>query len=192
MTWSVQSAPERCWGRCVVYPESNNELLDWLAVHCSVFLCLTGVWRKPCVQVHLNCGFYAGSAGEGREHCRSSQPSRLLWVTAHEGVRPQKGRKECPLVQWLGPSLCECQSLLCSRWGMLEYVLICQQCMWAAAHSGTQWRLLTRLVSQSPKVGSGLISHIVIYTSGIPTWALKFWLKLGFYPLAWNPLVLVT
>ncbi|CAN8203321.1 unnamed protein product [Coccothraustes coccothraustes] len=35
---------------------------------------------------------------------------------------------------------------------MLECVLISQQCMWAAAHSGEPWRLLTVLVSQSPKV----------------------------------------
>lgn len=94
----------------------------------------------------------------------SFQPSQLLWVTAHEWVRPQKGRKECSLEQWLGPSLCECQSLLCSRWGMLEYVLICQQCTWAAAHSGTRWWLLIHLVSQSLKVGSGLISHIQWYS----------------------------
>lgn len=49
VTWSMQSVPEGGWGRCVEYPGSNSELLDWLTVHLQCisavyFLYLTGVW----------------------------------------------------------------------------------------------------------------------------------------------------
>lgn len=116
-------------------------------------------------------------------------PSWLLWVTAHGWVRWQKGRKECPLEQWLGPSLCEWQSLLCSRWDMLEYILICQQCMWAAAHMmASDSPCLTK--SQGMQRSDFMYCVLYQWYSYMNT--SKFWLKLGFYPLARNPWALVA
>lgn len=155
LAWVVFSAGLSCltveWlGQCsqvlgkrVVYPGSAGELLDWLTLH---LLCVSVFSRSlegAVSSCHLHCGFCAWAAGEGREHCRV--PSQLPGLAAVLSHRPERrrwhrDRKEgMPFGAVTGAKLCECQSLLCSRWGMLECVLISQQCMWAAAHSGEPW-----------------------------------------------------
>lgn len=105
--------------------------------------------------------------------------------------------KKCPCgaVDEAKPAV-SCQSLLWSGWGVLECVLICQQCTWAVANSCEWWQL-----SDSPcftKSRSMWMSrfwlHIFFsYTGVIPTsTTLKFWLKPGFYNLILNPLALVS
>lgn len=80
VTWSMQSVPEGGWGRCVEYPGSNSELLDWLTVHLQ---CISVFNRSlECVHVHLNCAFSAWAAGEGTAGapslpgCSESRPMR--------------------------------------------------------------------------------------------------------------------
>lgn len=32
-TWLTEPVQGRCWGRCIRWPTSNNQLLDWLTMH---------------------------------------------------------------------------------------------------------------------------------------------------------------